>query len=201
METQQLVGGWTALVQSAVDFLAENGLVVTSGLEASQVATYSWIGQTKDSDMLPDLCSTWFLQQQHPSSSHQTYNMTPHLDSSFEGKLDVEATSDLNDSMLNSPLGVGLGEFGEDASDIGSSTVLDSSDVVHPPRSVTSWTVRPSTLEEKLNYRVKFDNQNSIHCLLIIYCYTSRNKKGFDIWNRTKRSPSVNTVTRVLWDL
>jgi hypothetical protein len=168
MESQQQMGGWTALVQSAVDFLAENGLIVTSGLEASQVATYSWIGQNKDSDMLQELCSTWFLQQQHSSSSHQTYNMTPNLDSSFEGKLDVEATSDLNDSMLNSPLGVGLGDFGEDASDIGSSTVLDSSDVVHPPRSVTSWTVRPSTLEEKLNYRVKFYTYFNFVAVLII---------------------------------
>jgi hypothetical protein len=94
--------------------------------------------------------------------------MTPNLDSSFEGKLDVEATSDLNDSMLNSPLGVGLGDFGEDASDIGSSTVLDSSDVVHPPRSVTSWTVRPSTLEEKLNYRVKFYTYFNFMTVLIL---------------------------------
>ena len=167
------MGGWTSLVQSAVDFLADNGLLVTSGLEASQQPAYTWIGQVKcsDSDMyLQDLCSTWHEQVQHPQLhllQQQTFNMTPHLDSSFEGKLDVEATSDLNDSMLNSPLGVGLGEFGEDASDIGSSTVLDSSDVVHPPRSVTSWTVRPSTQEEKTNYRV-----NIINNFLFTGCFT-----------------------------
>ena len=150
----QRVSGWTALVQSALEFLADQCLV-SSVLELGQLAAHSWNPQMgmKDSDsdaLLQELCSIW-LQQ--------------HQDSSMDGsKLDVEsstAVSDLNDSMLHSPsdaafsLGSGLCDLGEDLSDVGSASFFDNSDVVHPPRSVTSWTVKPSTAEERASYQVR----------------------------------------------
>ena len=146
MMVHQRANGWTSLVQSALEFLMEHGLVSTLQ-DSGQVGGHSWIGQGRDSDaLLQDLSGIWLQQQQ---------------DSSLDGKLDVEGTSELNDSMLSSPpdatlnLGSGL-DLSEDVSDVGSSSLFDSADVVHPPRSVTSWTVRPSTAEEKAIYQVQF---------------------------------------------
>ena len=144
MMAHQRANGWMSLVQCALEFLIDHGLV-SSLQEPGQTVTYSWAGQGRDSDaLLQDLSGIWLQQQQ---------------DNSLDGKLDVEATSELNDSMLSSPpdaalnLGTGL-DLSEDVSDVGSSSLFDSADVVHPPRSITSWTVRPSTLEEKALYQV-----------------------------------------------
>lgn len=141
----QRANGWITLVQSALEFLIDHGLV-SALQDPGQPTTHSWVGQGRDSDaLLQDLSGIWLQQQQ---------------DSSLDGKLDVEATSELNDSMLSSPpdatlnLGSGL-DLSEDVSDVGSSSLFDSTDVVHPPRSITSWTVRPSTAEEKAVYQVE----------------------------------------------
>lgn len=139
----QRANGWMTLVQSSLEFLIDHGLV-SSLQDLGQNVTHSWIGQGRDSDaLLQDLSAIWLQQQQ---------------DNSIDGKLDVEGTSELNDSMPMSPpdaalnLGAGL-DLSEDVSDVGSS-LFDSADVVHPPRSITSWTVRPSTAEEKAVYQV-----------------------------------------------
>lgn len=145
MMAHQRANGWISLVQCALDFLIDHGLV-SSLQDPGQSATYSWVGQGRDSDaLLQDLSGIWLQQQQ---------------DSSLDGKVDVEATSELNDSMLSSPpeaplsLGTGL-DLSEDVSEVAFSSMFDSTDVVHPPRSITSWTVRPSTAEEKALYQVE----------------------------------------------
>ncbi|KAI9563200.1 hypothetical protein GHT06_010658 [Daphnia sinensis] len=143
MLVHQRANGWTSLVQSALEFLMDHGLVSVAQ-DLGQLPVHSWSGQGRDSDaLLQDLSGIWLQQQQ---------------DNSLDGKLDVEGTSELNDSMLSSPpdptlnLGSGL-DLSEDISDVGSSSLFDSADVVHPPRSVTSWTVKPSTAEDKMIYQ------------------------------------------------
>lgn len=147
MLVHQRANGWTSLVQSALEFLIEHGLVSVSQDLGQLTAMHSWVGQGRDSDaLLQDLSGIWLQQQQ---------------DNSLDSKLDVEGTSELNDSMLSSPpdptmnLGSAL-DLSEDVSDVGSSCLFDSADVVHPPRSITSWTVKPSTTEEKAIYQVSF---------------------------------------------
>lgn len=144
MVAHQRANGWIPLVQSALEFLTDHGLVA-SGQNVEQAIAYSWVGQGRDSEpLLQDLSAIWLQQQKN---------------NSVDGKLDVESTNELNDSMIHSPpdaalnLGSGL-DLSEDVSDVGSSSLFDSTDVVHPPRSVTSWTVRPSTAEEKALYQV-----------------------------------------------
>jgi hypothetical protein len=161
MTAHQRVSGWTSLVSSALEFLTDHNLVSSMvipepGQQQSLTTAFTWINQPgKDSDLLlQDLSSIWLQQQQQQHI----------LDTSLDGsscKLDVDGTpSELNDSMLSSPpdaslnLGAGLADLGEDLSDVGCSALFDTSDVVHPPRSVTSWTVRPSTNEEKATYQV-----------------------------------------------
>lgn len=144
MLVHQRTNGWVPLIQSALDFLVEQGLA-SSTLETGRDAIYSWSGHGRDSEaLLQDLSGIW-LQQ--------------HQEAGLDVKLEVAANTELNDSMLHSPsdpaltLGAGL-DLGEEMPDITSSTLFDAPDVVHPPRSVTTWTVRPSTEEEKANYRV-----------------------------------------------
>ena len=155
MLVHQRANGWMSLVQSALEFLIDHGLVSASH-DLCQVATvHSWVGQGRDSDaLLQDLSGIWLQQQQ---------------DNSLDSKLDVEGTSELNDSMLSSPpdptlnLGSAL-DLSEDVSDVGSSCLFDSADVVHPPRSITSWTVKPSTAEEKAIYQVNTRFFHQIFC-------------------------------------
>lgn len=188
MSAFQRMNGWMALVQSACDFLSEQGLVTSSFNEAGQ-QSFSWTGQeAKDIELiLQEYSALWLqqqlqqqqllqqqLQQQQQQQQVQQQHQHPQqpeqlqlLDRSIDGtssscRIDVEGTaSDLNDSMLNSPsdaalsLGPGLGELGDEFSDVGcSATFFDSTDVVHPPRCITTWTVRPSSEEEKADYRV-----------------------------------------------
>lgn len=151
MVVHQRINGWAPLVQSALDFLVDQGLA-TSTLETGQAAIYSWSGHGRDSEaLLQDLSGIWLHQHQDPGL--------------LDVKLEVAANTELNDSMLHSPsdpaltLGTGL-DLGEEMPDITSSTLFEAPDVVHPPRSVTTWTVRPSTEEEKASYRVTFNNRS-----------------------------------------
>lgn len=149
MVVHQRTSGWLSLVQSSLEFLIEQGFV---GLNSKQgKVIYSWVGQSKDSDaLLLDLSSIWVQQQENTA----------------DGKIgcvdttDLGGPSELNDSILSSPqdtaiaLGSGL-DLTEETSDV-SSSLFDSADIVHPPRSVSSWLVRPSSAEERALYQVFF---------------------------------------------
>ena len=147
MIVHQRTSGWASLIQSSLDFLIEQGLTGTVSKQGK--VTYSWIGHGKDSDaLLQDLSSIWVQQQENT------------IDSKLEcvDTTDLEGPSELNDSLLSSPqdtaiaLGSGL-DLADETSDVGSS-LFDSGDIVHPPRSVTSWLVRPSSAEERALYQV-----------------------------------------------
>merc|ERR1740128_41126 len=146
MIVHQRTSGWASLIQSSLDFLIEQGLTGTVSKQGK--VTYSWIGHGKDSDaLLQDLSSIWVQQQENT------------IDSKLEcvDTTDLEGPSELNDSLLSSPqdtaiaLGSGL-DLADETSDVGSS-LFDSGDIVHPPRSVTSWLVRPSSAEERALYQ------------------------------------------------
>ena len=149
MVVHQRINGWTLLTQYALELLVEQRLVVVDFKQGTPV--YSWQGQGKDTDvLLQELSSNW-LQQQQQQHQQQDNNTS-------EEKIDVESSSELNDSFVLSsqdsrlPLGSGL-DLGDDASDHISSSFFDSNDVIHPPRSITSWSVRPSTPEERASYQ------------------------------------------------
>jgi len=146
MIVHQRASGWSALVQSALEFLIDQSF--TRSVSKQGKLTYSWIGQGKDSDaLLQDLSSIWIQQQEN----------TTDIKVGCADTTDLEGPSELNDSILSSPqdaaivLGPGL-DLGEETSDVGSS-LFDSADIVHPPRSVTSWLVRPSSTEERALYQ------------------------------------------------
>ena len=151
---QRTNGGWPSVIQSALEFLTVQGLV--SGSHPDSV--YTWEAHGKDSDiLLQDLSLDWFQQQQQRQQ----------LENGHDEKIDVETSNDLNDSLvlssgadtslnnLNVPgSGLGLGDLTtEETVDQVATTLFEQNDVVLPPRSVTSWLVRPSTAEERSSYQ------------------------------------------------
>lgn len=153
MSVHQRANSWSSLLQSALEFLIANRLVAVDTLKMALASPcYTWAGQGRDTDaLLHDLSNIWLQQQE----------------SMAEEKVDVEATNEFSDSMLNSSqetaalsLGTTLDLGGEEAPDL-TSSLFDVGDVIHPPRSVTSWVVRPSTAEERASYQ---DHERRRYC-------------------------------------